>query len=129
MNANNYCSLLEESFLPFWNSLSNDKIFMEDGALIHTAKYSKIWHANHGITSMKWPAQSPDLNPIENIWQQLKPTLEKRIIWPNNKKELLEALQEGWEILKSKNCLDKLMKSMPKRIKEVIKTNRMPIYY
>ena len=86
-------------------------------------------YTNHDITSIKWSAQSPDLNPIENIWQQLKLTLEKRIIQPKNKKELLEALQEEWEILKSKNCLDKLVKSMPKRIREVIKTNGMPINY
>ena len=114
MNANNYCSLLEESFLPFWGNLSNDTLFMEDGAPIHTAKYSKNWRANHGINSMKWPPQSPDLNPIENLWQQLKLALEKRIIHPKNKQELLEALQEEWENLKSKNCLDKLFKSMPK---------------
>src|SRR5829696_1545977 len=104
-------------------------IFMEDGAPIHTAKYSKNWRQNHGIISMKWPAQSPDLNPIENIWQQLKIAIEKRKQRPRNKEELLDTLQEEWENLKKKNCLDKLIKSMPKQIREVIKANGMPINY
>jgi transposase len=129
MKAKDYCGLLEDSFLPFWNNLEDDSIFMEDGAPIHTAKYSKDWRANHGITSMKWPAQSPDLNSIENLWQQLKWALEKRTTRPKNKEELLEALEEEWEILKGKNCLGKLVKSMPKRIREVIKSNGMPINY
>ena len=129
MNAKQYCQLLEDRFLPFWNSLASDSIFMEDGAPIHTAQYSKTWRANHGIDSMKWPAQSPDLNPIENLWQQLKMALEKRKIRPKNKEELLEALQEEWKILKAKNHLDKHVKSMPKRVREVIKANGMPIDY
>src|SRR4051812_23531625 len=90
----NIASCLKTRFLPFWNDLASDSIFMEDGAPIHTAKYSKTWHTNHGIDSMKWPAQSPDLNPIENLWQQLKTALEKR----DKNKEGRVALQEEWEI-------------------------------
>src|SRR4051794_32690639 len=129
MNATDYCNILEKHLLPFWQTLDDESIFMEDGAPIHTAKYSKNWRQQHNIFSMKWPAQSPDLNPIENIWQQLKTSIEKRKQRPRNKEELLQALQEEWENLKKKNCLEKLVKSMPKRIREVIKSNGMPINY
>jgi hypothetical protein len=129
MNATKYCGVLEEHLLPFWNSLDKDLIFMQDGAPPHTANLTKKWKAAHGITCMNWPAQSPDLNPIENIWQQLKTALEKRSPQANNKAELLIALQEEWAKLGEKNTLDVLIKSMPKRVRDVISSNGMPTKY
>jgi hypothetical protein len=129
MKATDYCNVLQKHLLPFWQTLDDDSVFMEDGAPIHTARYSKNWRQEHGISSMKWPAQSPDLNPIENLWQQLKTSIEKRKNRPKNKEELLKALQEEWANLKEKNALQSLIRSMPKRIREVIKANGMPINY
>lgn len=129
MNSQKYCGVLQESFLPFWSSLPDDSIFMEDGAPIHTSKFSKAWRKEHGIESMKWPAQSPDLNPIENIWQQLKTALEKRKPRAKNKAQLLVALQEEWEIIKLNNNLKALVKSMPTRVKAVVEAKGMPIDY
>lgn len=129
MDAIKYCNVLEEHLLPFWNSLDNDSIFMDDGAPCHTAKYSKKWKADHGICSMDWPAQSPDLNPIENIWQQLKTAVEKRSSPARNKEELMNALQEEWVKLQEKNSLDVLIKSMPKRVRQVIASKGMPTKY
>lgn len=85
--------------------------------------------AEKGIKSMKWPAQSPDLNPIENIWQQLNTTLEKRKIRPKSKEELLIALHEEWEKLKESTNLRSLVKSMRNRVREAIKADGMPINY
>jgi hypothetical protein len=55
--------------------------------------------------------------------------LERRTTPPKNKDELLEALQEEWVILATKGSLGKLVKSMPKRIREIIKADGMPINY
>lgn len=129
MNAVSYCQILEKDFLPFWNRLGKDSIFMEDNAPIHTAKYSKNWRQEHSISSLPWPAQSPDLNPIENVWQQLKMAVEKRTPQVRNKEELTIALQEEWSVLQQKNSVANLIKSMPKRVQEVIKADGLPTKY
>ena len=129
MNSTKYCSVLEEHFIPFWDNLDYPTIFMQDGAPPHTSKYTKNWQEGQEIISVEWPAQSPDLNPIENIWQQLKTALEKRKPRVETKEDLLVALQEEWAKLKEKNILAVLIESMPKHMKLVIDSNGMPIKY
>ena len=69
---------------------------------------------------MEWPAQSPDLNPIELLWEQLDCMVRKKS--PSSQSNLWEVLQEAWGEIYS-GYLNKLTARMPKVCKAVIAAN------
>ena len=72
-------------------------MLMEDGASLHTAKLTKQLHDLYGIDKMCWPANSPDLNPIENVWRLLKQRVAKR--FPRTLAELRQCIEKEWAAL------------------------------
>ncbi len=79
---------LEHFMLPSADKLYGDAdfIFQQDLAPAHTAKGTKSWFNDHGVTVLDWPANSPDLNPIENLWGIVKRKM--RYTRPNNADDL-----------------------------------------
>ena len=68
-NSHKYVEVLETSLLPFAEvHHGQDFIFQQDNAYIHAAKVTKAWFKEKNVTILDWPAKSPDLNPIENLW-------------------------------------------------------------
>ena len=65
-----------------------------------------------------WPAQSPDLNLIENLWSIMENRVSKRIIW--NSTDLWAAIEEEWNAI-SPNMISSLYRSMPSRISAVLR--------
>jgi transposase len=125
-----YIEMLEKNLIPFINNLENSDnyIFQEDNAPIHTAKIAKEWKENKKITSLPWPAQSPDLNPIENLWHELDRKVRSHKPLPKNKDDLWQILQEEWVKLE-KDKYKNLVNSMPNRIAAVIKNKGNPTKY
>lgn len=72
INSDTYMNQLEGVLLPFLDDLEDEEyIFMHDNASIHRSSATKKWLAERNVDVLPWPAISPDLNPIENIWGML----------------------------------------------------------
>ncbi len=100
-----------------------DFIFQQDLAPAHTSKGTKSWFNDHGVTVLDWPANSPDLNPIENLWSIVKRKM--RDTRPNNADDLKATVKETWASIPPQQC-HKLITSMPRRIEAVIKAKWAP---
>ncbi len=125
VNAAIYQEILEHFMLPSADKLYGDAdfIFQQDLAPAHTAKGTKSWFNDHGVTVLDWPANSPDLNPIENL-----SGIVKRDTRPNNADELKATVKETWASIPPQQC-HKLITSMPRWIEAVIKAKGAPTKY
>ncbi len=128
VNAAIYQEILEHFMLPSADKLYGDAdfIFQQDLAPAHTAKGTKSWFNDHGVTRLDWPANSPDLNPIENLWGIVKRKM--RDTRPNNADELKATVKETWASVPPQQC-HKLITSTPRRIEAVIKAKGAPTKY
>ncbi|GFV05562.1 transposable element Tcb1 transposase [Trichonephila clavipes] len=99
----------------------------DDNTPCHRAKVVQKWLKDHTVDRMNWPGQPPDLNPIENLWFKIGYKISKKK--PSNKRESIEALIFSFNHTVTKDLLLKLVHSMPKRCRAVIKANGWPIKY
>ncbi len=128
VNAAIYQEILEHFMLPSADKLYGDAdfIFQQDLAPAHTTKGTKSWFNDHGVTVLDWPANSPDLNPIENLWGIVKRKM--RDTRPNNADDLKATVKATWASIPPQQC-HKLITSMPRRIEAVIKAKGAPTKY
>jgi len=92
--------------------------FQQDNASVHTSKLTMTFFDTSDINLMKWPGQSPDLNPIKHLWDKLERRIRKRDPPPKSERELAVHLQEEWEKI-TDTVFQKLILSMNSRTKAV----------
>ncbi len=117
--APDYQDILVHFMLPSADQLFKDAdfIFQQDLAPAHTAKSTKSWLNDHGVGVLDWPANSPDLNPIENLWGIVKRKMRNKRL----------KMQMTWRPLSKKpglhttSAVPQTDPSMPRRIEAVIK--------
>ncbi|KAG1039200.1 hypothetical protein G6F43_012558 [Rhizopus delemar] len=120
-----YINILANRLHPWFTNVTahqeRDFIFQEDGASCHTGGYARWWKETHQIRGFEyWPAQSPDLNPIEHVWNALERRIERKRSSVKNLEQLKVALREEWERMDDEFA-DRLVRSMKRRCEAVIK--------
>jgi transposase len=94
-------------------------VFMHDLAPGHNAKLTQATLKRAQLIILTWPANSPDLNPIEGIWQEIKERIYKLYPRPTNLEELQACIQIIWDNLDTDKII-KSLESMPERLQAVI---------
>ncbi len=119
MNAAKYRDILDENLLQSAQDLRLGRrfTFQQDNDPKHTAKITKEWLHNNSVTVLEWPSQSPDLNPIEHLWRDLKMAVHQLL--PSNLTELERICKEEWQRIPKSRC-EKLAASFPKRLMAVL---------
>lgn len=114
-----YVNILKKYLLPFAEQkLATDWIFQADNDPKHTSKRAKKILVNKKVNCMTWPSQSPDLNPIEHLWDDVDKVIKKKK--PSNLNVLYHIVEESWKNIPVSRCLS-LIESMPRRCTEVIR--------
>ena len=108
---------LRPSIKKLFPAKNSEWIFQQDNDPKHTAHSVRKYLESKGYTILQWPAQSPDLNPIENLWAIIEYRLRYRIC--SSPEALFELLKTEWEKLEPE-LLQNLVNSMPRRLQAVI---------
>ena len=122
LDSTQYQKILEKTLLPAaekWFE-DGDWVFEQDHASVHDSKSSQEWvkeNCPDHFEKSVWPAKSPDLSPIENLWAILEFRLNRTKV--SDRDGLLSEIRKEWAKISSE-LTQTLVASMPTRIKAVI---------
>ena len=128
MKKEDYISILEKNVKESAERLQliNDWKFQQDNDPKHTAKIVKKWFRENNVDVLEWPSQSPDLNPIENLWRELKSRVMARK--PTNLTQFEAFAKEEWANI-PQTTRRKLVETYKNRLEAVIKNKGYAIDY
>lgn len=99
MAAPLYCEILEKTLLPFIEQTfppPSVHRFMQDNDPKHTSRAAQAFFSRSNVNWWRTPPESPDMNPIENLWHELKEFI-RRTTKPKNKAELIQGILAFWD--------------------------------
>ena len=101
MRKEQYVDILLNQMRPGMQDLFGDQhaVFMHDNDPEHSANLTKQWLNTNQCVVLNWPAQSPDLNPIENLWAILKQKRHDMDLQPSNEQQLWQVCREAWDLI------------------------------
>ena len=119
INSERYIAVLEEHLLPL-DLPGRGVLFQHYNATPHTSRQTQQFLAQHGLNVLPWPPQSPDLNPMENLWGILKNRLET--IGMRTMEQLMDTARQEWSAI-PQATIQGLIESMPRRMAAVIEAD------
>ena len=122
MDAELYVEILDCTLLPFLHEVYPDgHRFMQDNDPKHTSRQAIQFFEENQINWWRTPPESPDVNPIENLWHELKEFL-RRQVKPRTKEELTTGIHEFWDGVTVEKCT-RYIRHLRKVIPHVIAEN------
>ena len=126
MDSKFYVEILRNHIPEVTRMLGSEWRFQQDNDPKHTSRLTKAFLAENVPELMSWPSNSPDINPVENLWAIVKRDVEKQM--PKNREELMQLMVEKWEGIQ-KSTIKELVRSMRRRCELVIEKNGERISY
>ena len=126
INITVYKEILKKHSVPHLRTVINQlAVFMQDNTPCHTVKSVKTFLSEVDVTVMRWPAQSPDMNPTENVWKLLNERAKEKN--PRNVEELWTNLKVEWEKISVHECKT-LIRSCSQKCKAVIESEGLHVH-
>lgn len=123
MDSEAYQSVLENFLVPYMERWPRIEFkFQQDNAPVHVSHSTRQWFKDHQIDILDWPARSPDLNPIENVWGLLSRAVHADCRQFQTVDALKTAIKEAWADINQEK-LARLIESMPRRLIETLRKN------
>jgi len=114
--------VLEPCVIPFLQSHPDVNTFQQDNARHHSANVTQTFLREHNVNVMPWPSFSPDLSPIEHLWDELGRGVYDGRHQINTTQQLVQALREEWVAIPQYR-IQRLIRSMRRRCQETLRVN------
>ncbi|GFV43952.1 transposable element Tcb1 transposase [Trichonephila clavipes] len=122
LNSQRYIfEVLEPVVLPYLHGLAT-AIFQQDNARPHVARIIQRFFVNHQIELLPWPARSPDLSPIKNMWSMVAQRFTQITHPAATPDQLSQRAEAAWSAAKQEH-IQSLFESMPRRVAAAISNN------